>query len=72
MIRVGLGNGETHKFPILPVVLNLDVWSATLVDDLEGEMLDSRLNLGIGEFTTNETLNVEDSGKAISILIDWR
>jgi hypothetical protein len=37
-----------------------------LANDLEGKVLDSGLNLEIGEFMTNETPNVEDtSGKAI-------
>jgi len=70
MVEVGLRNGETNKFLIFATVLNLDEWSTTPVDDPEGGTLDSRLDLEIGEFVTNETLDVEDTGKAISMLID--
>lgn len=71
MVEVGLRNGETNKFPILAAVINLDEWSATPVGHPGGETLDNRLDLEIGEFATNETLNVsEDTGKAISMLID--
>jgi len=66
---VGLRVGETNKFPILAAVLDLDVWSATLVDYIEGETLESELSLGIGEPTANETLNVEDTGKAIRLSV---
>jgi hypothetical protein len=39
------------------------VWFSTLVNDLEWEALDIGLYFGIGEFTTNETLGVEDTGQ---------
>jgi hypothetical protein len=36
---------------------------ATLVEDLEGEVLDVGLHLGIVEFSTNETLSIKDGCK---------
>ena len=46
---------------MLATVLDIDVWLTTLVNDLEGKVLHIGLNLGIGEFTTNETLGIEDT-----------
>ena len=45
----------------LTTVLNLDVGLATLVDDLEWEVLHICLHLCVVELATNETLCVEDS-----------
>ena len=45
----------------LAAVLNLNGGLATLADDLEGEVLDVGLHLGVIEFTTDETLRIEDS-----------
>jgi len=56
-----LRNGETHKFLILAAVLDLDVGFARLVDDPEGEMLDSRLHSINGEFTADEAFDIEDA-----------
>ena len=44
----------------LAAVLNLNGGLATLADDLEGEVLDVGLHLGIIEFAADETLCVED------------
>lgn len=68
-LAIGLRICETYKFLILAAVPNLDVCSATLVDHIEGETLESGLNLGIREPTANETLNVEDTGKAIRLSV---
>ena len=43
----------------LTAVLNLNGGLATLADDLEGEVLDVGLHLGVIEFTTDETLRIE-------------
>lgn len=45
----------------LAAVLNLNGGLATLADDLEGEVLDVGLYLGVIEFTADETLRIEDS-----------
>ena len=45
----------------LAAVLNLNGGLATLADNLEGEVLDVGLHLGVIEFTTDETLRIEDS-----------
>ena len=44
----------------LAAVLNLNGGLATLADDLEGEVLDVGLHLGVIEFTADETLRIED------------
>ena len=44
------------------MVLDLDVWLPIFVNDLEREVLDIGLHLGIGEPTTNEALDFEDTG----------
>lgn len=44
----------------LALVLDLDDGLAALVDDLEWEMFDVGLNLGITELSTDETFGVED------------
>ena len=43
----------------LTAVLNLNGGLATLADDLEGEVLDVGLHLGVIEFTADETLRIE-------------
>jgi len=55
------GNSGIYKFLIFAAVLDLDVWFAKLVDDLEGKMLDSGLHSRIGEFTAGEAFDVEDA-----------
>lgn len=50
------------------MVLNLDIWLTVLVDDVKREVLDILLYFRIGEFTTDETLDVKDTGEAITIL----
>jgi hypothetical protein len=45
---------------VLALELDLDDRLATLVDDLEGEVLHVGLNLSIGELAANEALGVED------------
>jgi len=54
-----LRNDQTYEFLILATILNPDVWLATLVEDLEGEVLDIGLHFRFGEFATNETLSIE-------------
>ena len=54
-----MGNDQTYEFLVLATVLDLDVWLSSFVDDLEGEVLDIGLDLGIGGFATNEALGVE-------------
>jgi hypothetical protein len=44
----------------LALVLNLDVGLASLVDDLEGEVLHISLNLLVAELAADQTLGVED------------
>ena len=41
--------------------LDLDDWLAALADDLERPVLHIGLNLSIIEFTTDETLSIEDA-----------
>ena len=50
----------SYEFLGLATVLDLDVGLASLVDNLEGEVLDIGLNLSIAELATDETLSVED------------
>ena len=54
---------QTYEFLVLATVLNLDIWLPILVDDLEGEVLDVGLDFKIEEFTTDKTLNFEDTWK---------
>lgn len=56
-------NGQTYKFLVLATILNPNVRLAGLVKDREGEVLDIGLNFGLGEFTANETLSIEDTGE---------
>lgn len=51
----------TYEFLILAAVVYPDIGLAGLVKDLEGEMLDIRLHLGVGKLASNETLGVEYS-----------
>ena len=53
---------QTYKFLVFATVLDPDVRLAGLVDDFEGEVLEIGLDFGIGEFTANETLCIEDTG----------
>jgi len=64
-----LRNNQTHKFLVLATVLNLDVWLAVLVDNLEWKMFHILLHFRIGEFTTDETLDIKDTGEVITIPI---
>jgi hypothetical protein len=53
------------------MVLHSDVRFSTLVNDLEGEVFDIGLHLRIGEFATNETLRIENTGgRSVFRLID--
>jgi hypothetical protein len=69
--KVGLSNfphlGEDHgrhffgrEFLLLATVLYPDVGLAILAENREGEVLDIGLDLGIVEFTTDESLGIED------------
>lgn len=49
----------THKFLHFTSVFDFNVRLRGFVDDLEGEVLDIGLDLGIGGFATNEALGVE-------------
>ena len=49
----------THEFFLLTTVLNLDVGLSSLTYDLEGEVLDIRLDFYVVEFATDETLSIE-------------
>jgi NAD-dependent glutamate dehydrogenase len=71
LASVGLGSlahlGEDHggdllgsEDLVLALELDLDGGLASLVDDLEGEVLHVGLNLGIGELAANQALGVED------------
>jgi hypothetical protein len=51
------------KIPGHFTVMNLNVKLPALVDNLEGEVLDVRLDLGIAEFTTDETFSIENAVK---------
>ena len=53
-------NTSTYEFLLLATVSDADVRLTALVKDGEGEVLDIRLNLGVTELATNETLRVED------------
>lgn len=46
---------------LLALELDLDDGLATLVDDLEGEVLHVGLDLSVGELATDQTLGIEDS-----------
>jgi hypothetical protein len=50
----------THEFLLLSLEFDLDDWLATLVNDLEWPVLHVSLDLSVGEFSTNETLGIED------------
>ena len=50
----------THELLGLTAVLDLNVRLASLVDDLEGEVLHVRLDLCVLELAADETLRVED------------
>ena len=56
-------NDQTYEFLVLATVLDLDVWLSSLVDDLEGEVLDIGLHFRIGESTADKTFNSEDTGR---------
>ena len=51
----------TYDLLGLATVLNLNVGLAILAEDLEGEVLEIGLHLGVVELATNETLSVEDT-----------
>ena len=53
---------DTNKFFLLATVFNMDVGLATLAEDLEREMLDIRLNLGIIKLASDETFRIEHTG----------
>ena len=54
----------THKFLHFTSVFDFNVRLRGFVDDLEEEVLDIGLDLGISGFATNEALGVQDaSGK---------
>ena len=61
-----LRNDQTYKFFVFGTVLYFDVRPATLIDNLEWELLDIGLYFRIRKFTTDETLDVEDTGEVIS------
>jgi len=65
-----LRSGQTYEFLLLASVLNLDIRLAVLVDYLEGGVPDIALRFEIGESTADETLDIEDTGEAISDSID--
>lgn len=50
---------------LLALELNLDDRLATLVDDLEGEVLHIGLDLRVGELATDQTLGIEDSVRGV-------
>ena len=60
------GRDDTYEFLLLTAVLDLDVGLASLVEDLEREVLDIGLHFGVIEFTTNETLGVEHTKRQIA------
>ena len=49
----------TYKFFCLATVFNMDVGLATLAEDLEREMFDIRLNLGIIKLASDETFRIK-------------
>ena len=51
---------DTHKLPVLALVLDLDGGLVVLLDDVERPVLLVALDLGIVYFTADETLSVED------------
>lgn len=53
----------THKFLFFPTVFDLDDGFASAADDFEGEVLHVRLDLGIIELASDETLGVEHAAK---------
>ena len=60
----------TYEFLVLATVLNPDVRLASLIEDLEGEVLDIGLDFCVGELSTNETLGIEHAEVTISTVID--
>jgi hypothetical protein len=52
-----------RKLLLLSLVLHSDVRLTTLVENGKWEVLDVRLDLSIVEFTTDETLGVENATK---------
>jgi hypothetical protein len=50
----------THKFLLLATILDTDVRPPSPVENLEGEVLDVGLHLGIIEFAADETFCVGD------------
>jgi hypothetical protein len=65
-----LRSDQTYEFLIFATVLDPNVWLATLVEDLEGEVFDVGLHFWFGEFAANETLSIEHTKGAISMSID--
>lgn len=51
----------TYEFLLLATVFNLNIGLAIFAEDPEGEVLDIGLNFSVIEFTTDETLGVEDT-----------
>jgi len=58
---------ETYEFLVLAAVVYADVWFASLVKNLEREVLDIGLNFIVIEFATNESLCIEDTGRGLSV-----
>jgi hypothetical protein len=52
---------KTYEIFLLATILDLDVRFASLVEDLEGEVLNIGLHFGIVELSADETLCIEDT-----------
>jgi len=63
LLQLGKNHGRDlsrGELPLLAEVVDLDGGGSVLVDDLEGEVLDVLLDLGIVETAADKTLSVED------------
>ena len=67
---IGFRDNQTYKFLVLATVFDPNVWLATLINDLEWKVLHIGLHFYIGEFTTNETLGIENTGRIISASVE--
>jgi hypothetical protein len=56
---------DTYEFFLLAAVFNTDIGFAAFAEDLEREVLDIRLNLGIVELATNKMFCIENTGERV-------
>ena len=51
----------TYKFFLLATILDLDIRLSVFAHNFEGEVLNIGLHFGVSEFSTDETLRIENT-----------